>query len=251
MINKKNIKSVICLLLLYNFINPIRCFARAGGGSGGSSSGGNLHHYSTSDRFSGLTPKEMFLIFILFLITQLIIKKRNYIILFLFKNIKENNAEILINNLKNSDSSYCMNKFEERVREIFYKVQDSWNKMDMDLSKEYVSKNMYDAYKEKIELMKKQHLRNVLDNIILIEAKPLEVKHYIDNSKDTVIFYIKGNMRDYIIDTITDKVVHPKVIENKDFVEYWRFIKKQDIWVLEDIKQVNDLKILNFRNFIE
>ncbi len=78
--------------------------------------------------------------------------------------------------------------------------------------------------------------------IKLLNAKPVGLQHYKDNSKDVIWFYIHGLMIDYTINEKTTQVVDGKT-RNSSFIEYWKFIKKNDSWVVDLIMQEDEVHI--------
>ena len=83
--------------------------------------------------------------------------------------------------------------------------------------------------------------RNILKKIKLINLKPVSVIDDEDNSKDLIWFYIKGSMVDYTINTITNEIIDGNnSIFGIPFVEYWKFVRKNDKWVLSKILQADE-----------
>ena len=87
--------------------------------------------------------------------------------------------------------------------------------------------------------MKYKNQRNVLEKISLVSALPVAVYDDSDNSRDYIWFYIKGRMVDYTIDTETQLIVEGSTSPSS-FVEYWKFVRKNDSWVLSNILQKNE-----------
>ena len=87
--------------------------------------------------------------------------------------------------------------------------------------------------------MKYKNQRNVLEKISLVSALPVAVYDDSDNSRDYIWFYIKGRMVDYTIDTDTQLIVEGRTTP-ASFVEYWKFVRKENNWVLDSILQKNE-----------
>lgn len=81
---------------------------------------------------------------------------------------------------------------------------------------------------------------NILEKIKLISAKPDSVQHFRDSSRDIICFYIKGSMVDYILDKNTREVVEGST-NSKRFSEYWRFIRYDNEWILDEIYQNDEV----------
>ena len=107
---------------------------------------------------------------------------------------------------KRIDKSYNEEKFINNSFEIFKEIQLLWSKFDLGKIKNLVSDDIYNDYVKKINDLKEQERKNIMDNIILKSNKIVDV--IID--KD-VIIKCKMNITciDYIIDK-DDKVVKGK-----------------------------------------
>lgn len=226
-------------------------FARSGGGgSGGGSSGGGggssggghstTRHYS--DRSTGKANPLGNVIFIVF---AGVIWQREKIICKVKVTRKNMEANKLIIYLRKIDNNYSKDILDNRVEETYFKMQEAWTNRDTEICKEYMSDSIYNLHTNKLEWMKVRNERNILNNIKLLDFKPVSIKHYKDNSKDVVWFYIKGSMIDYIINEKTNEVIDGN-LKNNSFIEFWRFIKKDNKWVIDKISQKNEVNISEF-----
>ena len=93
--------------------------------------------------------------------------------------------------------------------------------------------------------MEYRNKKNVLENITLLQALPVAVHDDPDNSRDYIWFYIKGKMVDYTIDTTTQLKTDGNMSPST-FVEYWRFVRKDDSWVLNKILQKDEEEQIPF-----
>ena len=111
----------------------------------------------------------------------------------------------------------------------------------MYLAREYMDDDLYELFRQKIEWMKIGNKRNILKKIKLINLKPVSVIDDEDDSKDLIWFYIKGSMVDYTINTKTNEIIDGKnTILGIPFVEYWKFVRKDNKWVLSKILQSDE-----------
>ena len=151
-------------------------------------------------------------IFIIILITFIItinriIKKR-------FKNDYEE--------LKRIDKSYNEEEFINNSFEVFKNIQLLWSKSDLNKIKNLISDDIYNDYAKKIDELKKQDRKNIMDNIILKTNKIVDV--LID--KDiTINCEMKITCIDYIIDK-DDKVVKGKKDKPINYTYELSFNKK-------------------------
>lgn len=260
---------ILTLSVLIFFQISLVTFARAGGGGGGggSSSGGGGGGSSSSgsssssfdngyigNRYYSRNPKEDFLGSLLFFLFPLLfvgLSKKDEVLFRLEVLNKTKDTKRIIRRLKRLDSSYSDSNLQKRVEETYFKLQEAWTKMDVNISKEYMSDNIYNIHNTKLSWMRIKYKRNILENIQLISATPVSIKHYKDNSKDVVWFNIHGSMIDYIINVNTNDILEGST-KRKSFTEFWKFIKVEDKWVIDKILQTYEVNLeLDFQNIFE
>jgi len=212
-----------------------------GGGSSGGSSRGHTTRGNVSNRPTSIigTILHHIIFLILFFFTA---------ILFYLKIIRASiNSKRLLKLLDDKDKSWNYRNIEQQVINTFYSVQESWTKMDMSSSKEYMDDDLYETFNTKLEWMQMGNKRNVLKKIKLINLKPISIYDDEDDSKDLIWFYIKGKMVDYIINTETNEKIEGNDY-SKSFVEFWKFVKKDDKWVLAKILQKDEENLIRFQD---
>jgi hypothetical protein len=75
-----------------------------------------------------------------------------------------------------------------------------------------------------------------------MEAIPVDAEDYAGDGNDFMWIYIKARAVDYTIDDRTmERKSGSKV--GKTFVEYWKLIKEENRWVLDEIKQKDELNL--------
>lgn len=242
---------IFLIMIMMIFQSYTIAFARSGGGGSGGSSGGSGGssggggHSGTryySDRGTGRSNPLGNVIFIIFIGA---IWQRENIICKIKVTRKNSQAKNLIAYLKKIDNDYSDEILDKRVEETYFKMQEAWTNRDTEISREYMSDSIYDLHTSKLAWMKVRNQRNILNNIKLLDFKPVSIKHYKDNSKDVIWFYIKGSMIDYIINEETNEVIDGNFKSNS-FVEFWKFIKKDNKWVIDTISQKDEVYIDEF-----
>ena len=151
-------------------------------------------------------------IFIVILITYIIIINR------IIKKRFNNDYE----ELKRIDKSYNEEEFINNSFEVFKDIQLLWSNSNLNKIKNLVSNDIYNDYVKKIDELKEQERKNIMDNIILKSNKLVDV--IID--KD-IIINCKMNITciDYIIDK-DDKVVKGKKDKPINYTYELSFKKK-------------------------
>ena len=225
---------------------------RAGGGGGGSGGGGGGRTGgSGSSRLHGrggvgFTCSHHNVILCIFdyvagVIILFSTASIGAIILY-FKIIRSSiNSRKYMRLISKNDVLWKYKNIEKQVIDTYYIVQNAWTNMDMKLAKEYMDDDLYELFRQKIEWMKIGNKRNILKKIKLINLKPVSVIDDEDDSKDLIWFYIKGSMVDYTINTKTNEIIDGKnTILGIPFVEYWKFVRKDNKWVLSKILQSDE-----------
>lgn len=249
---EKNLIFILLFIIIFIFNLSMTVSARSGGGHSSGGGHGSSHSSSGSHGSRGSSSRGNYkssesnvgdlieiLIVPLFII---LIWKKDTIICKTKISRKSKEAEKIIGRLKNVDISYSKEMLQNRVEKTYFKMQEAWTNLNLKISKEYMSEDIYKLHNSKLAWMEIRNERNVLKNIKLLNAKPVGLEHYEDNSKDFIWFCIHGAMIDYTIDEITTQVVDGNT-RNSSFIEYWKFIKKNDSWVVDLIMQEDEVDI--------
>ena len=151
-------------------------------------------------------------IFIIILITFIItinkmIKKR-------FNNDYEN--------LKRIDKSYNEEEFINNSFEVFKDIQLLWSEFDLKGMKKFISDDIYKDYVKKIDELKKQERKNIMNNVFLKSNKIVDI---IIDKDITITCEMNITCIDYIIDK-NDKVVKGKKDKPINYTYTLSFNKK-------------------------
>lgn len=236
---------VLFVLVLFTVFIPFTALARAGGGGGGNGGGGgggahggSAGTYGGSRHYSPLSDAVGYIWFGSLAFGGAIV----YFVRVCMKSAKAKKA---MENLSKADGSWNYSDFRSRIRTIFYTVQDAWTQRNQDIAKDCLSQSLYAAYTSKSEWMTCQHEKNILKNIHLIDALPIDAEDYEGDANDRIWVYIKARMVDYTIDDQTMEFKSGSKL-SKSFVEYWKLIKENGSWVLDEIKQKDEMKLDSF-----
>lgn len=207
-----------------------------GGGSSSGSSSGHTHHYH-----SGNTGKTNPLATLLYMILFPLVVFSSSIVFYFQISKRSRKAKKLMKAMQKSDQAWKFKDISASVEESYFAIQNAWADGDMTPAVPYMSADLLENFQIKLNWMKYKNQKNVMEKIRLIRALPVAVHDDADNSKDHVWFYIKGKMTDYILDTQTHLVVEGSTSPSS-FVEFWKYIRKDDRWVLDKILQKNEEK---------
>lgn len=263
-----NMRKTIVLLTLFILfvfcINTIDVYAssfnnennvvqlRAGGGGSSGGTGGSFssgtHGHGSSGYYCNYN--NQFLCAIHNIFSWIVFISISFIgVIFLYVKVLRSsfNSKKYMRMLSKKDIAWKYKDIERQVIQTFYVVQESWSNMNMEQAKQYMSKDLYESYKGKLEWMEIGNKRNVLKRIRLINLKPVSIHDDENDDKDLVWFYINGSMVDYIIDTMANKSIDGNRFFSKPFIEFWEFTRKGDKWVLSQILQSNESDKINFQ----
>ena len=242
MLMKKKIIMMGAVLLLLIVLPVNAAMARAGGGGGGSGGGGGgggtggTHSFSSHKQPS--SPLSRFFNYIIFGA----VASGGAIVFFIRIHVKGVKARSIMKRLEKMDHSWNYKDYKKTIETIFYKVQNAWMERNQDLASSCLSRSLYDQYQIKSEWMIVRHEKNILKNIRLMEAIPVDVEDFDGDKNDFMWIYIKARAIDYIIDDQTMSLKSGSKT-SKPFVEYWKLIKENGAWVLDEIKQKDELDL--------
>ena len=219
-----------------------------GGGGGGGSSGGTVGNGSgrLHGKGRGFTCNHHNVIFCVFdyivmVVILFSLTSVSAIVLYLKVIRASINSKRYMKLISEKDITWTYKNIEKQVIDTFYVVQNAWTNMNMELARKYMDEELYESFRQKIEWMDIGNKRNVLKRIKLMNLKPVSAVDESDDSKDMIWFYIKGSMIDYTINTRNNEIIGGKnTILGIPFVEYWKFVRKGDKWVLSKILQENE-----------
>ena len=240
-------KILVILLVVLIFNGQTIAFARAGGGRSStshSSSNSRSHSNTSSTRLSRKpTLIETIIIITIFIVVCI---SANTIIRKVRLGKKKYKSISVIQNLSKCDDNWNCSDIKKDIEAAFYMIQIAWRKRNQDLAKEYMSDYLYSKHKLQTEGMKIRKEKNILENMILLGATPIGLQDLGGINKDYIWVHIKAKGKDYTINEEANEVIKGKVYGDVHFEEYWKFIRKEKRWVLDDIRQIDDITDLDF-----
>lgn len=256
---KNFIKKISIILLVLLIINgPSIAFARpggggssgGGGGGGGSSSGGSTSSYHDASYHDGSSrynrrssnPIE----YILSLGAFAIMASAGAIILKVRLSKKKVKSVIAIKNLSKKDHNWDYKEIKKDIEEAFYKVGIAWMERNQDLAKDYMSEKLYKKHKMQTGWMIVRNEKNILKRMKLLGATPIGLIDKVGTSEDFIWVHIKAKSIDYTINEETNEVIEGNRFKSVYYEEYWKFIRGRDRWILDEIRQIDDINDLDF-----
>ncbi len=235
----------LCLIISMLMFVPV-CARAGGGGSGGGSSGGGFSSHSSSHTNSSSSRgSRLFQIGIFALISS------GAYVGFRIKVCKKKNASMkILKQIDDSDSIWDKKQLFTRVSDVYYTVQQAWMQKDLDTLKDYLSDSLYENWKTKIEWMDLRNEKNILDRVKLKKADIVSVYDAKNDDHDMIWVCIEGSMIDYTLKLDTNEIKQGSK-KNQTFIEYWKFIRKENKFYLDEVRQKDEMDIDNFINLSE
>ena len=95
------------------------------------------------------------------------------------------------------DNSLEYKTLRERVAICFYIIQESWMKNEISRARNYMSEKLYNIYSNRISELRTSKRINIAEDIILVNAKPIEVIIGEADNNDYIWMYVKGTRKSY------------------------------------------------------
>ncbi len=236
---KKNI-GLIIFILLVAFTSY--AFGRAGGGGGHGGGGGGGGSYGRGNG-GGLNP-----LFIIVAVCWAAYTVFLTILLF----IKTGLSNSLINKISKKDPMWHLATLHNNSQTVFLKMQEAWQARSMNSVKKEISQELYSRYTLMLNEMIKNNEKNIISDITITEIRIISCQDFNDNSKDTYIAHIEGELLDYTINTRTKSVIKNEDQTTEGFKDAYYFRRSGNKWILDNI--INDPGLLTVsvaKNYVE
>ena len=103
-------------------------------------------------------------------------------------------------------------------------------------------KNLIQNWNSKLGWMEVNHEKPVQERVRFLNAAPVFAFDKEGEEHDRVIYLIHGRMIGYYINIDTGEVVRGKT-SPETFYEYWVFIREDGRWVLDEIRQKDEVDV--------
>lgn len=240
---KRRLFLFLVIVLAVSFGVSGTAFARAGGGGssgggGGSSSGGSLHH---SGRGGNSSPIELFISEAMFLLIA-----GSGTIVFVYRSRKARRKSIkLMKAYRKLGINWDYGEIQKHVEKAYFEIQESWKRYDPSYASDYLSEELAQIWKTKLEWMKIRGEEIVQKKVKLLSAIPVGVFDEDGEDNDRIWYLIHGKMIGYYRNRDTKELIRGNP-RNEAFYEYWLFVRRNGRWVLHEIRQQDEVDIQEF-----
>jgi predicted lipid-binding transport protein (Tim44 family) len=139
-----------------------------------------------------------------------------------------------------ADPNFNVQIFKDKTANAFYKIQEAWEKQDMNIARPFVSDAIMQRYTTMISDMRSRNERNILENIV-IGSMTIHAAS-ADNNFDYITVKIDASAADYTLGADDTLVSGSK--SDEPFTEYWTMLRTVDTMTQAD-KQLKDNKCPN------
>lgn len=146
----------------------------------------------------------------------------------------------LLKKISMYDNTLEYKTLRERVAICFYIIQESWMKNEISRARNYMSEKLYSIYSNKINELRRRNRINISEDIILVNAKPIEVTIGESRENDYIWMYVKGTRKNYQLDAETKSAIK-ETLNKGVFKEYWKFVRGSEGWILDETLKLDDI----------
>ena len=119
---------------------------------------------------------------------------------------------------------FSMGEFENKVREVFFAINEAWSERDWARARPFESDAIFRTHRYWIEDYLRKGQINKLDRIQLTKIVLSNI--VLDAFYESITVRLYASMADYTVDAATGKVLFGDAKNSRSFSEYWTFIRR-------------------------
>ena len=142
-----------------------------------------------------------------------------------------------LGHIRQMDSSFDEQRFNDTAMDIFFKIQGSWMNRDLAPVSGLLTDEMKRIFQEDLDRLIRDKQVNRLENIAVRNVEAVEA--WQESGQDYITALIYANLLDYTTDDTSGAVVSGSKTEPVKFEEYWTFTRPvgNNPWRLSAINQ--------------
>ena len=146
-------------------------------------------------------------------------------------------VETGLGHIRQMDSSFDEQRFNDTAMDLFFKIQGSWMNRDLAPVAGHLTDEMKRILQEDLDRLLRDKQINRLENIAVRNVEPVEA--WQESGQDYITALIYANLLDYTTDDTSGAVVSGSKTEPVKFEEYWTFTRPvgNNPWRLSGINQ--------------
>lgn len=239
---------VMIAVILICLMCSMPVWARAGGGGGGSGSGGSSGSGGGGGPFSGSSSDasgsqsgNVVGVFVQGMFLLVLASGGSIVLIWKGRKAKRRSRQAMKVFAQMGDN-WDAKEIQRQVEEAYFQIQECWRRMDISYGAPYLSEELQKEFDSKIQWMVIRNEEVIQKNVRLLRAMPVSVQDEPGEEQDVIWYLIHGKMTGYYVNRQSRKVVRGKT-RPEAFFEYWKFVYRNKRWVLQEIRQQNEMDI--------
>jgi hypothetical protein len=139
-------------------------------------------------------------------------------------SIVQPNFSSIAAEFERDNPQFTWQTFKERARLIFNELQSAWSSLNWERARPHETDNIFQMHQYWIDAYKRQGLRNIVDQLMIVAMQPVKVQEDAFYHAITVRIWAQGY--DYTIDQ-SGNVVSGSRNRLRSWSEYWTFIRNK------------------------
>lgn len=143
-----------------------------------------------------------------------------------------------LSHVRQMDSSFDENRFNENVTDIFFKIQGAWMNRNISSAQALLADEIRKTIQADIDRLLRDKKTNHLENIAVRKVEIFEA--WQEEGDDFITVLFTANLLDYTTDDSTGAIVSGSKTDPVKFEEHWTFTRNvgNNPWKLTAINQV-------------
>ncbi|MEI8355097.1 MAG: Tim44 domain-containing protein [Deltaproteobacteria bacterium] len=153
------------------------------------------------------------------------------------QNSAADDVSVGLANIRQMDPAFDEGLFNDKVMDIFFKIQGAWMHRDLTPVAGLLTGEMNRIFQDDIDTLKRERKINKLENIAVRTVDVEEA--WQESGQDFITARIYANLLDYTTDDTTGGVISGSTTDPVKFEEYWTFTREvgNNPWKLSGINQ--------------
>jgi hypothetical protein len=147
---------------------------------------------------------------------------------------KTDKANADIAKASQTDSIWNENNLHQVASAVFLAYQDDWTRLNNSRLHTYMTSYLAQKTEMFYQILRSLNRQNAVMDTEIIKMDTYEINDSPNNNQDSFTILIEARAKDMIINLGNNQVIYQ---DQKPFIEYWKFIRNGNSWLLADINQ--------------
>ncbi|MGB1700155.1 MAG: TIM44-like domain-containing protein, partial [Nannocystaceae bacterium] len=137
--------------------------------------------------------------------------------------IKDHALDQMWRSLTAADPAFNPEQFNDRVKMIFHRLNESWTELELDKARPYISEGMFDYLRYWTDAYQARGMRNMLERTSVDAIAFAKISR--DRFFDAITIRIWASGLDYTVDAKSGKLLGGDRKMSRKYSEYWTLIR--------------------------